>query len=238
MPIEISIMKKPQDDLYNYVLQFMQWYLFILSVKDTVREGVIYRNNVNLKFCIPLFFSHSARSKYFIECIDYILKTEALLSEKMALKVRCASFVNPKGRQGKNKAADLQKENQVLVLKELIRGLGSNKTEHAIITLSKAAPVIEDIVHNFDQMVNVKNKQSSHKKKSFEEDVRVILRELIKLDPWTENDGPALTNFEGISKTPFTFAKDKFENAVMLNVQRLKRGIPEMEPETEYDEEN
>ena len=116
--------------------------------------------------------------------------------------------------------------------------MGSNKTEHAIITLSKAAPVIEDIVHNFDQMVNVKNKQSSHKKKSFEEDVRVILRELIKLDPWTENDGPALTNFEGISKTPFTFAKDKFENAVMLNVQRLKRGIPEMEPETEYDEEN
>jgi hypothetical protein len=86
----------------------------------------------------------------------------------MALKIRCASFVSPKGRQGKNKAADLQKENQVLVLTELIRSLGSNKTEHAIITLSKAAPVIEDIVHNFDQMVNVKNKQSSHdKKKSF-----------------------------------------------------------------------
>ena len=89
------------------------------------------------------------------------------------------------------------------------------------------------------QMVNVKNKQSSHdKKKSFEEDVRVILRELVKLDPWTENDGRALTNFEGISKTPFTFAKNEFENAVMLNVQRLKRGIPEMEPETESDEEN
>jgi hypothetical protein len=109
----------------------------------------------------------------------------------MALKIRCASFVNPKGRQGKNKAADLQKENQVLVLKELIRGLGSNKTEHAIITISKVVPVIEDIVHNFDQMVNVKNKQSSRKKKSFEEDVRVILRELVKLDPWTENDGRA-----------------------------------------------
>ena len=46
-------------------------------------------------------------------------------------------------------------------------------------------------------MVNVKNKQSSHdKKKSFEEDVRVILRELVKLDPWTENDGRALTNFD------------------------------------------
>jgi hypothetical protein len=55
-----------------------------------------------------------------------------------------------------------QKENQVLVLKELIGSLGSNKTEHAI-TVSKAAPVIQDIVNNVDQMVNVESKQSSHK---------------------------------------------------------------------------
>jgi hypothetical protein len=52
-------------------------------------------------------------------------------------------------------------ENQVLVLKELIGSLSSNKTEHAIITVSKAAPVIQDIVNNVDQMVNVENKQSS-----------------------------------------------------------------------------
>ena len=60
-----------------------------------------------------------------------------------------------------NKAAAFQKENQVLVLKELIGSLGSNKTEHAIITVSKAAPVIQDIVNNnVDQMVNVESKQS------------------------------------------------------------------------------
>jgi uncharacterized membrane protein len=52
-----------------------------------------------------------------------------------------------------------------LVLKELIGSLGSNKTEHAIITVSIAAPVIQDIVNNVDQMVNAESKQSSHKKK-------------------------------------------------------------------------
>jgi hypothetical protein len=31
------------------------------------------------------------------------------------------------------------------------------------------------------------------RKSLFEEDVRVILRELVKLDPWTENDGRTLT---------------------------------------------
>ena len=64
-----------------------------------------------------------------------------------------------------NKAADFQKESHVLVLKELIGSLGSNTTEHAIITVSKAAPVIQDIVNNVDQMVNVESKQSSHQEK-------------------------------------------------------------------------
>jgi hypothetical protein len=44
-----------------------------------------------------------------------------------------------------------------MVLKELIGSLGSNKTEHAIITVSKAAAVIQDIVNNVDQMVNVES---------------------------------------------------------------------------------
>jgi hypothetical protein len=29
----------------------------------------------------------------------------------------------------------------------------------------------------------------------------IILREVIKLNPWTKNDGSAFLNFEGISKT-------------------------------------
>jgi hypothetical protein len=43
--------------------------------------------------------------------------------------------------------------------------LGSNKTEHAIITVSKAAPDIQDIVNNVDQMVNVESKQKKFLKK-------------------------------------------------------------------------
>jgi hypothetical protein len=55
-------------------------------------------------------------------------------------------FVSQRTKAFQNKEADFQKENhQVLVLKELIGSLGSNKTEHAIITVSKAAPVIQDM---------------------------------------------------------------------------------------------
>jgi len=46
----------------------------------------------------------------------------------------------------------------------------------------------------------------------------IILREVIKLNPLTKNDGSAFLNFEGISKTPLTFDKTKFECVVLLNV--------------------
>ena len=46
----------------------------------------------------------------------------------------------------------------------------------------------------------------------------IILREVIKLNPFTKNDGSAFLNFEGIRKAPLTFDKNKFECVVLLNV--------------------
>ncbi|CAC5402478.1 unnamed protein product [Mytilus coruscus] len=220
--IVISIIKDERDDLYNYVNQFMQWYFMILSFKDTISEGDIYRNNINLKFCIPFFFSHSNLSKYMTECIDYILKTEIMLSEKMALKVRAGSFVNITGRKGENKAADLQKENQVMVLKDLIRGLGSNKTENSIITISKAAPVVKQICENVDTMLD---------------DVKEIIKELEPLKPWVNQTGRQLYSFKEIKKSPFSFDRSEFETSVTRTINRLKRDLPPLHNEGDEDED-
>ena len=131
---------QPRDDLNNYVSNFMQWFFVILQFKDAVHEGDIFRMNIILKQMIPFFYSHSVLSKYLTECVDYILKTEHTLSQKESIKVRSGSFVNVKGGQGENKAADLHKENEVKLLKDLIRGLGANKTENSINMITKASP--------------------------------------------------------------------------------------------------
>ncbi|XP_061184764.1 uncharacterized protein LOC133192771 [Saccostrea echinata] len=68
-----------QDDLHNYVMNYLQWYFVVLQFQDTIHEGDITRTNIILKTMIPFFYSHSALSKYFTECIDYILKTEITL---------------------------------------------------------------------------------------------------------------------------------------------------------------
>ncbi|XP_033748132.1 uncharacterized protein LOC117333109 [Pecten maximus] len=225
IPVKVTTRKMQSDDLHSYVMQFLQWYFLILSFKDTIKEGDIYRNNINLKFCIPVFFSHSTLSKYLEECIDYILKTEIMLSEKMALKVRAASFVNLTGKIGQNKAADLQKENEVMVLKDLIKGLGANKTEKAIITISKAAPVIQNVVENVESMLGICDKKTKHKKRSFEGDVKVLLKEIIPLKVWDQESGRQLKSFREIRDSPFDVKRSLFKSAVTRITQRLKLGI-------------
>ena len=56
------------------------------SMKDAIKEGVMQRNNFNLKMCITVFYRQSNLSKYMEESFESILKTEAMLPERMTLK--------------------------------------------------------------------------------------------------------------------------------------------------------
>ncbi|XP_053388342.1 uncharacterized protein LOC128551493 [Mercenaria mercenaria] len=205
----VTIMIKQGDELQNYILNYLQYYFVLLNFKDSIREGDIIRTSNILKIAIPFFFNHSPLSKYMVECIDFILKTEVLLPAKLSLQVRVASFVNPKGRQGKNKAADLQKENQVKEVKTLIRGLGANKTEQSVIKISAAAPVIKDIVQNFDSQIDFKEKSTSHKKRSEEEDLQCIIKVLRELRPFRTVPGRKLESFNDMKASVFHELYDK-----------------------------
>lgn len=170
-----------------------------------------------------MFYCHSELSKYLAECIDYIKKTEILLSTKMSMKVRAASFINKSGRIGKNKPADMEKENQVKLLKELIRGLGSNKTENAIVGISKAAPVIESVVHHFDEEAGICEVRTTHKSRSLESDLKVMLEKTRELDPFS-NQGRSLQSYKGINANPiYSVNKEKFHQVVLRTAQRLRR---------------
>ncbi|CAC5402623.1 unnamed protein product [Mytilus coruscus] len=208
VPLLINESEKGQDDLFNYVHNFLQWYFIILQIQDAIHEGDMVRTNVIIKTMIPFFFSHSVLSKYFTECIDFILKTEFTLPPHVAAEVRAASFVNIHGGIGKNKAADMHKENEVKLVKDLIKGLGANKTEKSIIAMSKAAPVINDVTTNFDKMLKLNEFKTKHKKRSSEEDIGTLVKKLKDLDLWNFHENRALTLFSGISQSPFNFDTD------------------------------
>lgn len=236
--ISVKEVSVPKDDLNSYVKNFMQWYFIIIQLKDTIHEGDMERTNIILKMMIPFFFSHSILSKYCVECIDFILKTEHLLTPQLALRVRAGSFVNPKGGAGRNKAADMEKENEVKMLKELIKGLGANKTEKSIIQISKAAPVISQVVENFDKMTGIKNFTTTHKVKSISEDVKILLEKLQQLQPWKVKSGRFLSGFPDMDKSPFNFDVQKMKRHIMNTVERLQLDIPDVSetPDNESDE--
>ena len=153
------------------------------------------------------------------------MKTEIVLPPNLALKVRAGSFLNPHGGVGKNKAADIHKENQVKALKDLIKGLGANKTQKSIIAVTKAAPTIDNIVQSFDEMLENKTFKTSHKKRSKECDVQCLLQTLQCLKPWRKQNR-ALKAFPNVKKTPFTFDSEVFCKQVLNTADRLFRDLP------------
>ncbi|XP_063438320.1 uncharacterized protein LOC134719246 [Mytilus trossulus] len=237
--IFIQEVKKGQDDLFNYVHNFLQWYFIILQMEDAIHEGDMVRTNVIIKTMIPFFFSHSVLSKYFTECIDFILKTEFTLPPHVAAEVRAASFVNVHGGIGKNKAADMHKENEVKLVKDLIKGLGANKTEKSIIAMSKAAPVINDVTTNFDKMLKLNDFKTKHKKRSSEEDIRTLVKKLKDLDLWNFHENRTLTLFTGIGQSPFNFDTDVFLRNMKSTIFRLQRDLPcEADDDNNHDDDD
>ena len=230
-----------RDRLQNYNLQFLQWYLHLLEFQDGIREGDPFRTNINLKRMIPFFYSHSKASNYAVECIDYILKTEVLLPEALALRTRLGSFVNPHGIPGGNKAADMQQENNILVLKDIIRGLGAGKTPKALGRASLAAPVMRDIVENYKSVLNVHTRQGRHRKKKNSDDVLAVLRVAKEQRLFDIVPGRGPQRLHNFRRDPFHFiqrhGKDGFRDHLDLITKRLQRGLDVEEHDESDDEE-
>lgn len=102
-----------EDQMYNYASNLCHWVLHLLQLDDTAKEGDLRRLVVNCKYSLVFFFSHSKLSKYLVENLDFLLKTQHLLSPQLSLRVLESSFINMSGGAGRNVEADLVQEHSV-----------------------------------------------------------------------------------------------------------------------------
>ncbi|KAH3866241.1 hypothetical protein DPMN_029300 [Dreissena polymorpha] len=71
---------------------------------DAIKSGDIDMITILMKRFIPLFIGLSSyKSKYAIECVNFLTKTECLLSDFESARVKLGLLVNRKGRPGKSK---------------------------------------------------------------------------------------------------------------------------------------
>ena len=111
------------DDIYNYSLSFLRVAMDLLQFDDLVKSGDIDRLTIVMKRLCPTFIGlTSYRSKYAIEYVNFLTKTECLLSEKDSVTVKLEAFVNPTGKAGGNKA-DMQQENNIKMVYLEINGI-------------------------------------------------------------------------------------------------------------------
>lgn len=213
------------DYLSNYSNLLCHWFLQLLNMDDTAKEGDPDRLIINCKQNLPMFFSHSARSNYFVECLDFIMKVEKLLSPSTRLRVLEGCFVNPKGGKGNNREADLAQEHSVRNRKDLTRQLGANKTDKAIKRVTNAADSIAAMGHSLDQALHVARSGGRHTKRTSEADNLKIAQELANVKPFITRPGRTCEGYPSVTSSPYSKIDKQAMDAHMKRcIQRIKQG--------------
>ena len=106
-----------RDSVMSYCEQLCHWMIQLENMNDLAREADSQRAVLSAKTNIPFFYGHSTRSKYFLESLDFILKTTILGSEADHVRLLEGCFINMDGRE--NHEADLVMENSKRRRKDL-----------------------------------------------------------------------------------------------------------------------
>lgn len=215
-----------KDELYCYCCNLAHWALQLMSMNDTAKEGDITRLQLNCKAVIPFFFSHSTRSKYLVENVDFLLKTQHLLSPLQSLQLLDCSFVNAKGGRGQNKELDLAMENHVGNSKTMIKHLASNKTESAICRATLAAEAVASVVDNLRSELHVSNRSGRHTHTSTENDEAKILATLREIRPFVFTPHRTCRGFDKLCESPYLAVDtEALHHHILRTVNRLSIGL-------------
>ena len=87
-------------------------------------------------------------------------------------------FVNTHGIRGRNIPLDLHQEHLNRLLKDIIKGIGANKTEEALVRSSKALGTLHNMLSQFDKDNHLDNTSEVHRPPSCKRELNTIIKEL------------------------------------------------------------
>ena len=226
-----------QDPVREYSLCLLKLYFLLGSPRESVKSGDCDQLAILRTVLLKLFKSHSRHNAYAIEMLISILQDEVFLTQRQAHQTSWASIANWKGGARNNIEIDLLQENINSELKKSIKGMGANKTNKSIDRVSRAAGGSAEIIENFDEVVGIKKKASSHKHKSSEKDESLILSDLLPLKPFVSINGRFHEGFEDVSSDPLaTLDKAAFNDWLNKHKKNITRDGPvdALEDEDEF----
>ena len=184
-----------------YGLNVIELTVFLMQLIDTCKEGDGERSMINKKRLLMYFKSSSSFQNYSIEMFTSIAQVEALVSEEMAHRLTWGRFVNWHGGAGKNIACDMAQEICNRTSKDVVRGMGANKTRKAMMRASKASAGVFQIVQQVCNTTKIKKSSQAHTHKNNDDEI-LMLQDLQKLKPFEMNPGRYHLNFKNMQVSP------------------------------------
>ena len=99
MPI---VTRRPDVGTFNYCMQICHWFLYLVQMDDTAKEGDLHRTVLNCQYSLPFFYSLSNLSKYMVENINNIVQCKYLSSPLQRIRILEGSYINCRGGVGRN----------------------------------------------------------------------------------------------------------------------------------------
>ena len=185
-----------------YGLNVIELTAFLMQLIDTCREGDGERSIINQKRLLMYFKSSTSFKNYSIEMFTWIAQIKALVSEEMAHRLTWGRFVSWNGGAGRNIACDMAQEICNRVSKDIVKGMGPNKTEKSMRRASKAAAGMHQIIQKVNEVTNVKPTSRVHTHKDSSEEEAMMLQDIRKLQPFKTKPGRYHQHFPDIRVSP------------------------------------
>jgi L1 cell adhesion molecule like protein len=207
------------DRVLSYSKLLMSVGMVYKEYCDAIREG----DGLRVLSCwryMWLFFKVAGWTNYSIEALNLLAQYHFLLSNRQKHQLLWGRFINVHGLPARNIPCDLFMEHLNRVCKEAVSGLGSNKTEKALVHVSKTVGAIDDVLNNFDQDNNINERSGSHKMASFSKYLTKVVRLLLIEKVFKCIPGRRHNSFQKIVSNPIAYID--FEHLIDWMYQNLK----------------
>lgn len=165
------------DGKYNYARVLCHHCSLVTEFLDGWSEG----DGKRVLRCWKMFLLHfysDRRTKYAFESLRLQFQL-ACLPPHLVSQLTWDRFVNTHGGTGRNIPCDLHNEHINSLFKEIIENMGANFTQQASTKAARAVSALTNMASSFDKMTNIHTLPSAHTRKSEENDLNLVVKELL-----------------------------------------------------------
>lgn len=195
-----------KDDVFNYNCGLLTDGFLFFNFLDAISEGDGMRIMRQYKYIMLYCKADESHStKYALECLYQFFLVYAVLSPRDSERFIWNRLVSNTCQKGSNIPLDLDVEHSNNFIKQGIKNLGPNVTEHAISRISRAETATTNILDNLDENVQRVARSGRHTRSSDDKDLQQLVKKALEVDIFTEHAQRSYKQFADIKR-------DRLEN--------------------------